>query len=84
MPLNKFIAHSGICGRREAAEIVKEGKVKVNNELVTEPGHKVAATDEVRVNGRKIFLAKNLVYILINKPKDYITTTDDPQKEKQC
>jgi 23S rRNA pseudouridine2605 synthase len=82
MPLNKFIAHSGICGRREAAKIVKEGKVKVNNELVTEPGHKVAATDEVRVNGRKIFLAKNLVYILINKPKDYITTTDDPQKRK--
>lgn len=82
MPLNKFIAHSGICGRREAAEIVKEGKVKVNNELVTEPGHKVAATDEIRVNGRKIFLAKNLVYILINKPKDYITTTDDPQKRK--
>lgn len=82
MPLNKFIAHSGICGRREAAEIVKEGKVKVNNELVTEPGHKVSATDEVRVNGRKIFLAKNLVYILINKPKDYITTTDDPQKRK--
>ncbi len=82
MPLNKFIAHAGVCGRREAAEIVKEGKVKVNNELVTEPGHKVSATDEVRVNGRKIFLAKNLVYILINKPKDYITTTDDPQKRK--
>lgn len=82
MPLNKFIAHAGVCGRREAAEIVKEGKVKVNNELVTEPGHKVSATDEVRVNGRKIFLVKNLVYILINKPKDYITTTDDPQKRK--
>jgi 23S rRNA pseudouridine2605 synthase len=82
MPLNKFIAHAGICGRREAAELVKEGQVKVNNELVTEPGHKVSPKDEVRVNGKKIFLAKNLVYILLNKPKDYITTTEDPQKRK--
>ncbi|HET9431326.1 MAG TPA: pseudouridine synthase [Chitinophagaceae bacterium] len=82
MPLNKFIAHAGICGRREAAEIVKSGKVKVNNETVTEPGHKVSSKDEIRVNGRKVFLAKNLVYILLNKPKDYITTTDDPQKRK--
>jgi 23S rRNA pseudouridine2605 synthase len=82
MPLNKFIAHAGISGRREAAEIVKKGLVKVNNELVTEPGHKVSSKDEVRVNGKKIFLAKNLVYILLNKPKDYITTTDDPENRK--
>jgi 23S rRNA pseudouridine2605 synthase len=82
MPLNKFIAHAGLCGRREAADIVKKGLVKVNNELVTEPGHKVSAKDEVKVNGKKIFLAKNLVYILLNKPKDYITTTDDPQNRK--
>jgi 23S rRNA pseudouridine2605 synthase len=82
MPLNKFIAHAGICGRREAAEMVKLGKVKVNNELVTEPGHKVSPGDDIRMNGKKIFLAKNLVYILLNKPKDYITTTDDPQGRK--
>ncbi len=82
MPLNKYIAHSGVAARREAAEMVRKGLVKVNNELVTEPGHKVSAKDEVRVNGKKIFLAKNLVYILLNKPKDYITTTDDPQKRK--
>lgn len=82
MPLNKYIAHAGICARREAAEMVKNGMVKVNNQLVTEPGHKVSEKDEVRVNGKKISLAKNLVYILINKPKDYITTTDDPQKRK--
>ena len=49
---------------------------------MTEPGHKVSSSDEVRVNGKKIFLAKNLVYILLNKPKDYITTTDDPQDRK--
>jgi 23S rRNA pseudouridine2605 synthase len=82
MPLNKFIAHAGICARRDAAEMVKKGLVKVNNQLITEPGHKVSAKDEIHVNGKKIFLAKNLVYILINKPKDYITTTDDPQKRK--
>jgi len=82
MPLNKFIAHCGVCSRRDAAELVKLGKVKVNNEPITEPGHKVSAKDEIKVNGKKISLAKNLVYILLNKPKDYITTTDDPQKRK--
>lgn len=82
MPLNKFLAHAGICGRREAAEIIRDGKVKVNNEVVNEPGHKVSHTDEIRFNGKKIFLAKNLVYILLNKPKDYITTTSDPQNRK--
>jgi 23S rRNA pseudouridine2605 synthase len=82
MPLNKFIAHAGICARREAAEIVKKGLVKVNNEVVTEPGHKVSSRDEIKVNGKKVFLAKNLVYILLNKPKDYITTTADPQNRK--
>ena len=82
MPLNKFIAHSGVAARREAAEIVKQGKVKVNGSVVTEPGHKVSSKDDIRVNGKKIFLAKNLVYILLNKPKDYITTTDDPHGRK--
>jgi 23S rRNA pseudouridine2605 synthase len=82
MPLNKFIAHCGICSRRAAAELIKHGKVKVNNEMITEPGHRVSGKDEIRINGKKTFLAKNLVYILLNKPKDYITTTDDPQKRK--
>ncbi len=82
MPLNKFLAHSGISGRREAAEIVKLGKVKVNNVVITEPGHKVSAQDDIRVNGKKIFVSKNLVYILLNKPKDFITTTEDPQGRK--
>ena len=82
MPLNKFIAHAGICGRREAAELVKKGLIKVNAETITEPGFKVSSKDEVKFNGKKIFPAKNLVYILLNKPKDYITTTDDPQGRK--
>lgn len=82
MPLNKFIAHAGVAARREAAEIIKKGLVKVNGELITEPGHKVTSTDEVKYNNKKVFLAKNLVYILLNKPKDFITTTDDPQGRK--
>lgn len=77
--LNKFVAHSGVCSRREAAELVKAGKVKVNGKLITEPGFKVKGTDEVQVNGKKVTLQKNLVYILLNKPKDFITTTSDPQ-----
>lgn len=82
MPLNKYIAHSGVAARRDAAEMVKQGLVKVNNVVVTEPGYKVTSDDVVKVNGKRISLSKNLVYILLNKPKDYITTTDDPQKRK--
>src|SRR5689334_16229421 len=62
MPLNKFIAHCGVCSRRDAAELVRSGKVKVNNETITEPGHKVSAKDEIKANGRKIHLSENLVY----------------------
>ncbi|HEX6181351.1 MAG TPA: pseudouridine synthase [Chitinophagaceae bacterium] len=79
LPLNKFVAHAGICSRRDAAELVKAGKVKVNGQLITEPGFKVKSTDDVKVNGKKVTRQKNLVYILLNKPKDYITTTSDPQ-----
>lgn len=82
MPLNKFIAHSGVAARREAAEMVKEGLVKVNGNIITEPGHKVSVKDDIRVKGKKIFIQKDLVYILLNKPKDYITTTDDPKGRK--
>lgn len=82
MPLNKFISHAGVSGRREAAEIVKKGIVKVNGKIITEPGHKISPKDEVIVNGKKVFLSKNLVYILLNKPKDFITTTEDPQGRK--
>ncbi|MFT3827019.1 MAG: pseudouridine synthase [Chitinophagaceae bacterium] len=79
MPLNKFIAYAGVCSRRDAADIVKDGKVVVNGTRITEPGFKVSQQDEIKVNGKKIVVRKNLVYILLNKPKDYITTTDDPE-----
>ncbi len=79
LPLNKYIAHGGICSRRDAAEIIRQGKVTVNGKPVTEPGTKVMPTDLVKVNGKKVTISRNFVYILLNKPKDYITTTDDPQ-----
>ena len=82
MPLNKFIAHCGVTSRREAIPFIKEGKVTVNGIIVTEPGQKVSGHDIVVFNGKKLFVTKNRVYILLNKPKDYITTTNDPQKRK--
>lgn len=82
MPLNKYIAHSGVCSRRDAVDIIKSGKVKVNTAIVTEPGYKISPTDIVVVNGKKIFPVKDLVYILVNKPKDYITTTEDERGRK--
>lgn len=82
MPLNKFIAHAGICSRRDAANVVKSGKVVVNGKAITEPGFKVTTKDEIKVNGKQIAVRRNLVYILLNKPKDYITTTEDPQGRK--
>jgi 23S rRNA pseudouridine2605 synthase len=82
MPLNKYLAHCGVCSRRDAVIMIKEGKVKVNNEVIIEPAFKVTDKDEVVCNGKALFVSKNLVYILVNKPKDYITTTDDPQGRK--
>lgn len=82
MPLNKYIAHSGVCSRRDVVDIIKNGKVKVNSEVVTEPGYKISPTDTVIVNGKRITPVKNLVYILLNKPKDYITTTEDERGRK--
>jgi 23S rRNA pseudouridine2605 synthase len=82
MPLNKFIAHCGITSRRDAVQLITEGKVTVNKKVVTQPAFKVNEEDDVFYNGKKLFITKNLVYILLNKPKDYITTTDDPQNRK--
>jgi len=82
MPLNKYIAHSGVCSRRDAVDIIKSGKVKVNGETTVEPGFKISPNDAVVVNGKRIHPVKDLVYILLNKPKDYITTTDDERGRK--
>ena len=75
--LNKYIAASGICSRREADEYIKAGLITVNGKLITELGTKVKPGDDVRYNGARI-RSEKLVYVLMNKPKDYITTLRDP------
>lgn len=82
MPLNKYIAHCGVCGRREAAELIKQGKVTVNGDIVYEPGYKVSGREKVSMGGKTLQLKQHLVYILLNKPKDFITTTRDPEGRK--
>jgi len=82
MPLNKYIAHSGECSRRDAAELVRAGKVKVNAELVLDPGYRVKHDDKVTLSGKKLTPQKGMVYILLNKPKGFITTNEDPQGRK--
>lgn len=77
--LNKFISNSGVCSRREADDLIKMGLVTVNGQTVTEMGHKVKPTDDVRYEGKRL-KAEKPVYILLNKPKGFITTTDDPQE----
>lgn len=76
--LNKYIAHSGFCSRRDADDYIAAGKVTVNGETVTEMGTKVKRSDDVKVEGQTMSL-EPYVYILLNKPKDTITTTDDPR-----
>jgi 23S rRNA pseudouridine2605 synthase len=75
--LNKYIAESGICSRRKADELIAAGKVSVNRKIVTKLGTKVKATDFITVNGDPIQTAKKYTYILLNKPKNTISTTND-------
>jgi 23S rRNA pseudouridine2605 synthase len=82
MPLNKFLAHCGICSRRDAVKIISDSEVKVNGTVCLEPGYKVQPTDEIIYNNKKLYVTKNLVYILLNKPKNHITTTEDPEGRK--
>jgi 23S rRNA pseudouridine2605 synthase len=80
--LNRYIANAGICSRRKADELIEAGTVTVNGEVVTELGSKVdPIKDQIRYNGEMLKREKN-VYVLLNKPKDYITTTDDPQERR--
>ncbi len=79
--LNKFIANSGVCSRREADEFIQAGLVTVNGNVVTELGVRVKRTDDIRFNGERL-KGEQKVYILMNKPKDYVTTTSDPHAEK--
>lgn len=79
--LNKFISNSGICSRREADIYIEQGSVTVNGKLVTQMGYKVQKTDQVRFDGTSISPEKKK-YVLLNKPKNYITTMDDERGRK--
>lgn len=79
--LNRYIANAGICSRREADALIAAGEIRVNGEVVTEMGYKVQTTDTVQY-GKTNLNREKLVYVLLNKPKDFITTTDDPEGRK--
>ena len=79
--LNKYISNSGICSRRDADVLIQNGEIKVNGEIITELGFKVERKDRVTYKD-KIINPEKPVYILLNKPKDFITTTDDPKERK--
>jgi 23S rRNA pseudouridine2605 synthase len=80
MRLNRFIANSGVCSRREADELIRDGYITVNGKQVTDMGTKVSNSDEVRYKSKKLTSEKK-VYIVMNKPKDYVTTVEDPHAE---
>jgi len=79
--LNKFIADAGVCSRREADKLIAAGEIKINDKVVTELGTKVSKKDKVTYKGKSLRPEK-LVYVLLNKPKDFITTTDDPENRR--
>jgi 23S rRNA pseudouridine2605 synthase len=79
--LNKYLANAGICSRREADRLIESGVVKINGKVVTELGTKVSPTDKVQYGGQTLRREK-LRYVLLNKPKGFITTVDDPQNRR--
>lgn len=79
--LNRFIANAGVCSRREADELIRSGKIEVNGKIVTELGLQVKRSDVVKFEGRAL-MSEKLVYILLNKPKDFITTVSDTHDRK--
>ncbi len=79
--LNKYIANAGLCSRREADQLIQNGEITVNGKVIDELGYKVRPTDQVQHKGKSLKPEK-LVYILVNKPKDFITTTSDPQNRR--
>ncbi|MEM6317035.1 MAG: pseudouridine synthase [Bacteroidota bacterium] len=80
--LNKFVAHCGICSRRKADEHIKNGLIKVNGQVINEPGHRINPNDEVHFKGEKIQIEVRRIYVLMNKPKGTITTSNDDRGRK--
>ncbi len=79
--LNRYIANAGVCSRREADELISKGEIKLNGEVVTDLGIKVKRSDKI-IYRDKVLSTEKKVYILLNKPKDYVTTMDDPHADK--
>ncbi len=79
--LNRYIANAGVCSRREADKLIEAGEIKVNGKTITEMGYRVGVKDKVEYKG-KILTREKMVYVLLNKPKDFITTTKDPEERK--
>ncbi len=82
MRLNKFVAHAGICSRRKAADLVKAGEVSVNGEVEINPAYEIQEDDVISYQGKVIEVEKNKVYLLLNKPKNYVTTLSDERDRK--
>ncbi len=79
--LNKYIADAGVCSRRDADKLIEEGRIKINGEVADRMGIRVMPDDTVTYNN-KVLKGEKLKYVLLNKPKDFITTMDDPQERK--
>ena len=82
MQLNKYIAHAGICSRRNAVVLIKDGEVSVNGHFITDPSYQVQSNDIVKVSGKKVIEEKK-IYILLNKPKNCIATLRTKKVAKQ-
>ena len=81
--LQKYLARAGVCSRRKAEELIREGRVKVNNKTVSETGVKIdPLSDLIALDGKEVRLKDNLVYLILNKPARVITTLSDPQKRE--
>jgi 23S rRNA pseudouridine2605 synthase len=81
MRLNRYLSNAGVCSRREADQLIKDGLIKVNGEVVTEMGSRVKPGDQVEYEGKQLKSEKK-VYLLLNKPRDFVTTMDDPNARK--
>lgn len=82
MRINKYLAHSGVCSRRQADEIVAQGRVSINGEIVKELGTKVTSEDVVKLDGKLLVPSEKFKYYLLNKPVGYVSTVKDPHAEK--
>jgi 23S rRNA pseudouridine2605 synthase len=82
MRLNRFISHAGVASRRKASELIRVGEIQVNGEVITNPGHRVVESDVITYKGKELHRETEMIYLLMNKPKDCITTVTDDRGRK--